>query len=61
MIAWLYNIIVGRFAQCPHKWEIINTNPCILDDENAGISKNWHKYTLQCEHCGNIKSVDIGK
>ena len=58
MIAWLYKIIVGNFTQCSHKWEIINDTPCEWRDENTGSSKNWHKYTLQCEHCGDIKFVD---
>ena len=55
MKAWLNKILAWNDNRCPHKWVIINTNVCSLHNENTGSSQTWHQYTLQCDHCGDIK------
>jgi len=34
-----------------HKWKIIKQEELI----NKQKTNQWTRYTLQCEHCGNIK------
>lgn len=41
---------------CFHKWKIINQR--IVDYETEFSSGSCDRYTLQCEHCGNIKVKD---
>ncbi len=52
MIAWLWNIVVGQL--CHHKWEEIDR--CNLLVSRDAIP-HGQKYILQCERCGNIKTV----
>ena len=61
MIGFIWRLIVGRFKMpplpvpCAHKWTQIN----IIDVFDAEISMEMpcaRKYTLRCEHCGDMKT-----
>ena len=59
MLGWFYRIFVGRFSGCNHKWEakerIATYGPG--NEETPA----YHKYVLQCEHCGDMKIIDSRK
>lgn len=48
MIAWLFDILVGRL--CWHKWKILGCNEVHEDGYKIG-----DRYHLQCEKCGDVK------
>lgn len=52
MIKLLYWLIVGHI----HKWKIIQEE--VLNYTSTGETGVCQRYTLQCEHCGNIKTKD---
>jgi len=37
-----------------HRWKIIK----VVDMRNSANTSNWTRYTLQCEHCGDLKFKD---
>lgn len=55
MIAWLYKLIIGNFSHCKHKWQI-NQEYDVFQGETKGLPIR-KGYILQCEKCGDIKSV----
>jgi hypothetical protein len=42
------------WSGCWHKWKIVNDE--VVDYSNEWSNGRAHRYTLQCEHCGNIKT-----
>jgi hypothetical protein len=52
MIGWLYRFLIGRFSQCDHKWETIDT----VHVTDTGQDTAWYRYILKCEKCGEITS-----
>lgn len=48
MLAWLWDVFVGRF--CVHKWIIIRRGPRVCDGDTRG-----YYYDSQCDRCGRIK------
>lgn len=55
MIGWLYRVLVGRFCDCSHFWEIKKEIP--VQYESARTTR----YHLQCKHCGDIKFKESGE
>ena len=57
MMGFIWRLIVGRFRMapsCAHKWVQVHA----VNVYDYGVSKNIpvaHKYTLRCEHCGDMK------
>lgn len=50
----MIKLIGFLFSGCWYKWKIINTEDvCYTNDFSSGLA---NRYTLQCEHCGNIKT-----
>jgi hypothetical protein len=47
-----------RKLLCQHRWKIINQVSC---EETYRGTVVGHRmiYTMQCEHCGNIKSESV--
>lgn len=55
MLGWLYRMIIGSFKGCQHKWVVIADIRLAVPDKmdlTSGFQRD-----LQCEKCGNIKSV----
>lgn len=70
MLGWLWRLIVGRFRSCHHRWSVLDKNELKLPRTEAAVgwysgpeSGRWRVvgriYTMQCAHCGNIKSVKV--
>lgn len=50
----MIKLIGFLFSGCWHKWKIIKTEVVKYDNDfSVGTA---YRYTLQCEHCGNIKT-----
>jgi len=50
----MIKVIGFLFSGCWHKWKIIHQD--VLQYNDFGSSGTCINYTLQCEHCGNIKT-----
>ena len=55
---WLRGLL-SLFGVCGHKWNKINEEAVFLTLAGKRLTPepSWHNHILQCEHCGNIKSV----
>jgi hypothetical protein len=42
------------FGLCDHKWYLLEVIK-VYDEDKEGQPPLYHKYVLQCEHCGKIK------
>lgn len=56
MLAWIYRVLIGDFKKksCDHYWETIHENTIYNGDSAKGLPIGT-KYTLKCEHCGEMK------
>lgn len=54
MLGFLYRLLVGRFTECKHEWEIIDINNYGRNNKIKGFL-----YALQCKKCGDVESRDI--
>ena len=52
MIAWLRRVL----GLCQHKWKIIREKRVYEGHETEGRLPIGADFTLQCEHCGDIKT-----
>ena len=52
MLKHLWDLL---FYSCRHKWKIIVSRNLV---NGRGVCIG-HMHTLQCEHCGKIKSVEL--
>ena len=50
----MIKLIGFLFSGCWHKWTIIEKGVLHYSSDLGG-SGTCNQYTLQCEHCGNIK------
>ena len=50
----MIKLIGFLFSGCWHKWKIINK--VVINYDHEWSSGTAPRYTLQCEHCGNIKT-----
>lgn len=50
----MFKLIGFLFSGCWHKWKIIDMK--VVNYDNEWSSGQAPRYTLQCEHCGNIKA-----
>jgi hypothetical protein len=52
---------IGRRLPCPHKWKLIRDDPYGSKEElsDGTVSKtiSYHRMTLQCEKCGDIRII----
>ncbi len=51
----MIRLIGFLFSGCWHKWKIIDKGVYHYSND-MGDSGKCIQYTLQCEHCGNIKT-----
>ena len=54
MLGWLYRLIIGRFSNCDHEWEIIKTYK-IADTKGR---HRTDRHLLSCKKCGELKHYE---
>jgi hypothetical protein len=52
MIGWLYRLIVGRFTDCRHEWEIHQT----ITGKYRVVGGEALIHSLRCKKCGEMKN-----
>lgn len=51
LLAWL---LFGHI----HKWNL--HKECVVSEMYEGrVARKYDRYIMQCEHCGNVKSVNL--
>lgn len=50
----MIRLIGFLFSGCWHKWKTVDK--AMINYDNEWSSGTAPRYTLQCEHCGNIKT-----
>lgn len=54
----MVRILAFLWSGCWHKWAIIN-QARVFDGGKRDDMPTYHRYFLQCERCGKVRSDDL--